>query len=143
MAGMAGGSDEEAISTINVTPFVDVVLVLLIILMVTSTAIVKASLKVELPQAASAGDAVESTLNVILTKDGTLLLDGVETSDEKLAAFVRQEKAANEKLQAVIAADKGVPYGEVIEVIDIVKTNGVTSFALNIERVPTPTPEPE
>ncbi|MCA9556206.1 MAG: biopolymer transporter ExbD [Myxococcales bacterium] len=139
MAGMThGGGDDEVIAAINVTPFVDVVLVLLIILMVTSTAIVKASLKVDLPKAASAGASVESTLNVIVMPDGKLLLDGAEIDEKTLAAAVRREKAANEKVQAVIAADKRVPYGEVVHVIDVVKTNGVTSFALNIERVPTP-----
>lgn len=139
MAGMApSGGDDEVISAINVTPFVDVVLVLLIILMVTSTAIVKASMKVDLPKAASAGSAVESTLNVIVMPDGKLLLDGSEIDEAALAARVRTEKANNEKVQAVIAADKRVPYGEVVHVIDVVKTNGVTSFALNIERVPTP-----
>jgi biopolymer transport protein ExbD len=139
MAGMThGGGDDEVIAAINVTPFVDVVLVLLIILMVTSTAIVKASLKVDLPKAASAGASVESTLNVIVMPDGKLLLDGAEIDEKALAAAVRREKAANEKVQAVIAADKRVPYGEVVHVIDVVKTNGVTSFALNIERVPTP-----
>ena len=47
---------------------------------------------------------------------------------------MREQKKTNENLQAVIAADKGVPYGEVVRVIDIVKANGVKSFALNIER---------
>lgn len=138
MAGMAQGNDDEVISAINVTPFVDIVLVLLIIFMVTATDIVKASLKVDLPKAASAGAAVESTLNVIVLPDGTLMLDGNEISEDGLAQAVRTEKASNPKLQAVIAADKRVPYGDVVHVIDIVKTNGVTSFALNIERVPTP-----
>ncbi len=138
MAG-AAQNDDEAISAINVTPFVDIVLVLLIILMVTSQHIVKASLKVDLPKAASGGSAVESTLNVVVTKDGKIMLDGVEVSKDQLATSVRKEKAASPKLQAVIAADKGVPYGRVVHVIDVVKTNGVTSFALNIERSPQPT----
>lgn len=139
MAGMApSGGDDDLIAAINVTPFVDVVLVLLIILMVTSTAIVKASLKVELPKAASAGASVESTLNVVVLADGKLMLDGAEIDEATLAATVRKERKANDKVQAVIAADKRVPYGEVVHVIDVVKTNGVTSFALNIERIPAP-----
>lgn len=138
MAG-AIGQDDEAISAINVTPFVDIVLVLLIILMVTSQHIVRASLKVELPKAASGGEAVESTLNVVMTADGAILLDGTEVSKEELAAAVIRERASQPKLQAVIAADKGVPYGRVVNLIDIVKTNGVTSFALNIERSAAPT----
>ena len=139
MAGGARKKDEEAVlSDINVTPFVDICLVLLIILMVTSTTIVKASLPVELPKAASGGATVESTLNLVITKDGEILLDGAPITEEMLVARVKSEKAANPKLQAVVAADKGVPYGRVVHVIDVVKTNGVTSFALNIERVATP-----
>lgn len=137
MAGLAQ-EDEEVISSINVTPFVDVVLVLLVILMVTSTAIVKASLRVDLPKAASAGDSVATTLNIVITRDGQLMLDGIETSEDALAERVRREKESNPTVQAVIAADKGVAYGSVVHIIDVVKTNGVTSFALNIERVPTP-----
>ncbi|MEQ9495958.1 MAG: biopolymer transporter ExbD [Deltaproteobacteria bacterium] len=136
MAG-AANNDDEAISAINVTPFVDIVLVLLIILMVTSTHIVKASFKVDLPKAASGGSAVESTLNVVVTKDGTIYLDGNVITEDALAKETQTQKKANDKLQAVIAADKGVPYGNVVRVIDIVKANGVKSFALNIERTPT------
>jgi biopolymer transport protein ExbD len=137
MAG-AAHNDDDVISAINVTPFVDIVLVLLIILMVTSTHIVKASMRVELPKAASGGEAVESTLNVVIAPDGVLYLDGATVDEAKLEARVKTEAAANPKLQAVIAADKGVPYGRVMQVIDLVKSNGVKSFALNVERAATP-----
>lgn len=140
MAGSVGGNDDEAIAAINVTPFVDVVLVLLIILMVTSTEIVKAALKVELPKAASGGESVSTTLNIVITRDGELLLDGSETDDQGLADVVKAEKSRDPKAQAVIAADKTVPYGRVVRVIDIVKTNGITTFALNIERAVSETP---
>ena len=130
--------DDDAISSSNVTPFVDVVLVLLIVLMVTSTQIVRAQLMVDLPEAASGGDAVPSTLNVTLLATGELLLDGSPSDLNAIAEAVRAEKADDPKVQAVIAADKGVPYGKVVEVIDTVKTNGVTNFALNIERTSGP-----
>jgi biopolymer transport protein ExbD len=128
----------EVISAINVTPFVDIVLVLLIILMVTSTHIVKASLKVELPKAASGGEAIESTLNIVVTKQSEILLDGNPIDEPQLIATVRSQKEKNPQLQAVISADKGVPYGAVVNVIDLVKLNGVKTFALNIERKPRP-----
>jgi biopolymer transport protein ExbD len=131
----ATNDSEEAISAINVTPFVDIVLVLLIILMVTSSQIVKAALEVELPKAASGGDSVESTVNIVLTKDNKLLLDGSVVSKDQLAARIKRSARANKKLQAVIAADKGVPYGKVVQIIDAVKHNGVKSFALNVDRV--------
>jgi biopolymer transport protein ExbD len=131
---MFDDSEDEAIATINIIPFVDIVLVLLIIFMVTSTAIIKASFQVDLPKAASAGEGVESTLNIVLTADDALYLNGQEVTQSELAAFVRREKQGNPKLQAVIAADQGSAYGRVIALIDLAKKNGVTAFALNIQR---------
>ena len=131
MAGLLK-EDDDFISDINVTPFVDVVLVLLIIFMVTSTYIVRASIEIDLPKAASAGQAVETTLNIVITKDGQLLLNGEPCKEDAIVTFIKGEN--NPKLQAVIAADKGVPYGKVMSIIDLIKLNGVNSFALNIER---------
>ena len=133
---MAGASQENGrvLSAINVTPFVDIVLVLLVVLMVSSVQIVKASLKVDLPKAAAASETVDSTLNIVIQKDGSMMLDGGAVAEEQLAATVRAEKKKNPKVQAVIAADKGVVYQRVMTAIDIVKRNGVRSFALNIDR---------
>src|SRR5687767_2070249 len=136
MAGKVGGDDSDMMSDINVTPFVDIVLVLLIILMVTSTEIVKATIQVDLPQAASGGETVESTLNIIITKDGEFYVDGIKASEQDLVDNVRRKKAENPKLQAVIAADQAVTYNFVVRAIDLVKENGVTSFALNVDREP-------
>jgi len=139
--------DEGPLASINIIPFVDIVLVLLVIFMLTSAAIVKASLKVELPKAASAGAHVESTINLVYTKAGDLLINGDKVASfVDAAAIVRRESAANPKVQAVIAADKGVEYGRVVEIIDLVKQNGVAAFALDVEpgntaaAVPAPAP---
>jgi biopolymer transport protein ExbD len=126
--------DEGPIASINIVPFVDVVLVLLVIFMLTSATIARASLKVDLPRAASAGSRVESTINLVLTVDGTLLFNGeAVTSWSDVARRIRSA-AAKPKAQAVIAADRGVVYGKVIELIDVVKQNGVTTFALDVEQ---------
>lgn len=126
--------DDGPIASINIIPFVDIVLVLLVIFIVTSAAIVRASLRVELPRAAAAGAKVPSTLNLVLDRSGALALDGRPTTpaaarDELQAAVTRNPAA-----QAVIAADRGVPYGKVMEVIDLVKAAGVAGFALDVER---------
>lgn len=134
MAGKVGGDDSDMMSDINVTPFVDIVLVLLIILMVTSTEIVRATIQVDLPAAASGGETVESTLNIIITKDGEFYVDGIKATEDDLTYKVRTEHQKNPKLQAVIAADQGVTYNYVVRAIDLVKENGVTSFALNVDR---------
>ena len=138
-ADMFADGEDDVIAAINIIPFVDIVLVLLIIFMVTSTVIIKASLKVDLPKAATAGTSVDSTLNIVLTRDDALFLNGTETTREALAASVAHEAAVNPKIQAVIAADKTSAYGAVIAVIDLVKQNGVSAFALNIEHDVKPT----
>lgn len=126
--------DDGPIAAINIIPFVDISLVLLVIFMLTSATIVRASLKVDLPKAASGGSKVESTVNLVLTRDHRLLLDGQPTTPAQAAEAVRRESRANPKTQAVIAADKGVEYGQVMELIDLVKQNGITTFALDVER---------
>lgn len=127
--------DEGVLASINIIPFVDIVLVLLVIFMLTSATIVRASLRVELPKAASGGSKVETTLNIVYTKKGELLLNGASVpSMAAIAGTIRREATANPKIQAVIAADRGVEYGKVVELIDLVKQNGVTAFALDIER---------
>ena len=73
-------SEDDVIATINIIPFVDIVLVLLIIFMITSTAIARASLGVDLPRAASGGEAVTSTVNIVLTHTGELFVNGESTS---------------------------------------------------------------
>jgi biopolymer transport protein ExbD len=128
------GDDEGPLASINIIPFVDIVLVLLIIFMLTSIAIVRASMVVNLPKAATGGTRVESTVNIVCNKDGALMLNGVRSTVQEIGTFVKREAAANPKLQAVIAADKGVEYGHVVDLIDLVKRNGVTAFALDVER---------
>jgi len=136
MAGSTNGNGEEEglLASINIIPFVDIVLVLLIIFMLTSIAIVRASMVVNLPKAATGGARVESTVNIVCNKDGTLMLNGARSSAGEIGKFVKRESAANPKLQAVIAADQGVEYGKVVDLIDLVKRNGVSAFALDVER---------
>lgn len=134
MAAKIFSEDDEVICEINIVPFVDIVLVLLITFMLTSSAIAKASIPVELPTAASAGAAVPSTLNVVLDNQGHLYLNGAEISYEKLGAHVARASWKDRELQAVISADKGIDYGQVIRVLDTIKSNGIKTFALNIQR---------
>jgi biopolymer transport protein ExbD len=134
MAAKLGIGGDEPIADINITPFVDIVLVLLIVLMVTSVKIVKAAIEVDLPTAASAGEGVSSTLNIVVLADGSMTLDGKPADDAAVIARVKAEKIKDPKVQAVIAGDKTVAYDRVMHAIDLVKNNGIKSFALNIQR---------
>ena len=139
MAGSASGGDEDLISGINVTPLVDIVLVLLIIFMVTATDMVKAQIGVDLPKAASGADEIKTTLTFKVTEDGSYLLDAEPITLEQIASRIKALKGSEKDPRAVIAADKGVEYGKVIELIDTIKLNGIEKFALNIQRKPKPT----
>jgi biopolymer transport protein ExbD len=125
-------SGNEIISDINVTPFVDVSLVLLIIFMVTATYIIAQSIPVDLPEAAT-GENVVTTLAITMTENGDVYLDGVKTDKATLSRTVSQAHSKNAELRVVIAADKRVTHGAVVSVIDLVRNLGVSKFAINID----------
>jgi biopolymer transport protein ExbD len=128
------GSDDDLIADINVTPLVDVVLVLLIIFMVTATYIVRASIEVELPRVAHGGEAVGTILSVVLTKEGQVFLDGVRRTEEELVARTREAVGRDADARVVISADRGALHGSVVRVIDLVRGAGATRFAIHVEK---------
>jgi biopolymer transport protein ExbD len=133
--GASFGSDDDVqpIVGINVTPLVDITLVLLIIFMVTASYIVNPAIKVDLPKAASGTEQTKTTLAVTIAKDGAVYLNGERSSDAKIVDYIHGELPKNPDLQAIIAADKVVTHGDVIHIIDLVKRSGVHRFALNVE----------
>lgn len=136
MAGqVSNDADDDVIAQINIIPFVDITLVLLIIFLLTSNIISRASIPVDLPQAAHANQTVDKTLNVVVTVDGGLLLDGRSVSKTELRAAAAQAKAEDPAVRVVIAADRQVAYEAVVSTIDTVKDAGISAFALNIEHV--------
>jgi biopolymer transport protein ExbD len=125
--------DEGIIAGINITPMVDIMLVLLIIFMLTASVIEDQSLKVELPEAATASKTETSMLGITITSDAVWYLNGDLTDEEGLRAFIQGQQTEEVEMQAVIAADAAVSYGEVVKVIDLVKQEGVIQFALNTD----------
>ena len=132
--GASFNKDDEAIADINITPFVDIILVVLIIFMVTTPIIMNPGIKIQLPKAASGEETKQTKLNVSIAKDGKILLNGAVENDNSLAQKVKDLVAKNKEIQAIIAADKDVAHGTVIRVIDIVKSNGVSRFAISTEK---------
>ena len=133
MAGFSG-DDEDIVSDINMTPFVDITLVLLIIFMVTTSYIVKAQIEIDLPKAASGSDQLKETLTVQIDANGDFFLNGEPRSIEQIGQAAKAEKKRNPEIRAIIAADRKVEYDKVVEAIDAIKTNGIEKFALNIVR---------
>jgi biopolymer transport protein TolR len=127
-----GGDD--TIAAINVTPLVDITLVLLIIFMVTATYVVRDAIEVDLPRAASGGETVGPTLAFAIDREGKLFLDGAPATLEAARQAVRTAVARSREARALISADRAVSHGRVIEVIDLVKQEGLTRFAIDVER---------
>jgi biopolymer transport protein ExbD len=126
--------DGEAISDINIVPLVDIILVVLIIFMVTAPALMKPSVPIQLPEAAS-GDATEPTLlQIAITADNRVLVNNQEADEDEAKRLALTEVERNPEVQAVVAADRDVPYGTVIRVLDWVKSSGVKKFAVTTDR---------
>jgi biopolymer transport protein ExbD len=133
MAGGAGDGDEDMIAGINVTPLVDVVLVLLIILMVTAQyAAEKDTIPMDLPQASSGDTAQPTTLSVSIDKDGKYFINAEPLDLEQMRSRVRDAHKKDADTRAVIAADGRVSHAQVIKVIDLLRQEKVTKFAINV-----------
>jgi biopolymer transport protein ExbD len=134
MAGSFGSSsDDDIISGINVTPLVDVVLVLLIIFMITAPVLYQSSIKVQLPQAKSGEKNPKGPLSFTLSKEGSLLWDNKPMTWDSLT---NQLKAYGDRISeetAIISADQATPHGVVIKLMDSLRQAGLTHFALNVE----------
>ena len=142
MGSKLGGADDDVISEINITPFVDIILVVLIIFMVTATTIVRDAIPVNLPEAASGEQTDSISLGLTLLADGGLLLDGEPTDADGIRAAIKKAKAGDADVVCLIAADREVTHGRVVWVIDLVKSSGVAKFALNIDKTTAVGPDP-
>jgi biopolymer transport protein ExbD len=132
MAHGESNADDELIVGINVTPLVDVVLVLLVVLMVTATYLASRAIPVELPKAAS-GEAAESPLTISVDAAGRWFLDGRLVEAESLRSEVRAARGRNAEVRAVIAADGSSRHKSVVGVIDLLRQERVTRFAINVD----------
>lgn len=136
---MAGGasdnSEQDGITGINVTPLVDITLVLLIIFMVTAKLIVSKSVPLDLPKAASGSD-IQTVFSIVLAADGTTQIDSKTVpSDDVILAQAKSAHDKNNELRAIIKADSSVPHGRVIHVLDLLKQAQVSKIAFGVSPV--------
>ncbi|MCC7406157.1 MAG: biopolymer transporter ExbD [Bdellovibrionales bacterium] len=134
MAGKTSGDQDDTIAEINIVPFVDIILVVLIIFMVTTPFIMKPSINVNLPKAATGEDTTPSQLSITVAADGRTLLNGRAAVDEEISIFANNLSKTHPDVQAIITADRDVTHGRVVTLIDIVKAAGVKKFAITIDK---------
>jgi biopolymer transport protein ExbD len=131
---MPTGSRARTIAAINVTPLVDVVLVLLVILMVASTYIVAQTLKVQLPRAKSTDGTADKPTKVEILKDGKMRWNEVPVQESELPEKLKAAVTADPEVSLVVSADKEVQHGNVVHVLDLAKLAGVVKFAINVQQ---------
>jgi biopolymer transport protein ExbD len=135
------GGDGAGFAEINITPLVDVMLVLLIIFMVTSSVITqqgpgggaKAGLKVNLPKGGAADVTARTTdLSVAVLADGRFVLAGNVVSDAELRQAFDTAKNQNPDTVVIVQADEGVPHGTVVQVMELAKKAGLAQLAIGV-----------
>ena len=131
MAGFSSNKPNAPIVGINVTPLVDITLVLLIIFMVTAKLVVSRAVPMDLPKAASGGE-VQQIFSVSLLPDQSLMLDGVALSEEQLLVKGKTAIAAHPDLRAVIDAAGSVPHSRVLSTLDILRQAGISRVAFGV-----------
>ncbi|HEX9048977.1 MAG TPA: biopolymer transporter ExbD [Anaeromyxobacter sp.] len=143
MAGSYGGGEEgELISGVNITPIVDVCLTLLIVFIVTASAMVNRSMPVQLPKAATAEAAPPSILNIAISRTGEVFLNGAPGRLEDIPRAVEEARArtSEAKLAGFVSADVEAPYGKFAEAVDRLRLAGVTDIALDTQPASEPKP---
>jgi len=127
--------EEDAITGINVTPLVDITLVLLIIFMVTARFIAEPSIGVSLPKSSKSSSSEASDQNVFLTIDQSheIFIDNLKIERGTLGAQIKQLMQKKPGFHLIVRADKNISHGEVISVLDEVRNQGVTQFGIAVE----------
>jgi biopolymer transport protein ExbD len=132
MGALSSSKPSQPITGINVTPLVDITLVLLIIFMVTAKLVVSRALPMDLPRAATAGE-VQEVFSLSLTADGATSVDGAKVEgDRALLLLAKRALLGNQELRAVVRADGAVPHSRVMGALDVLRQAGVARIAFAV-----------
>ncbi len=134
------GSDpaDDLVTGVNITPIVDVALVLLIVFLVTSSLIVSRSIQVEVPRAAPGSETAVGLLALVVTATGDLYVNGQPARVEdvpRAVAEARKRLEPGQKLTGFVSADVAAPYGRFAQVVDVLRQEGVVDIALDTKPV--------
>ncbi|MBI5239653.1 MAG: biopolymer transporter ExbD [Elusimicrobia bacterium] len=131
---MATAADNEGpITGINVTPLVDIILVVLIIFMATAPLIHNRAMKVDLPKASKHEKAATEALQLVCNAQKELTLSGRRVSEEQLGAELKALAAKSDDLRVALRADRNLPYGDIVQILDVVRGAGVRKVGLEVK----------
>lgn len=129
----SSSNGDEAITSINITPLVDIILVVLIIFMATAPLISKRALKVEVPKAAHHERTATDTLQILFDAQRQVALGGKLTTTPELVKTLSALSKGQPDLHVSLSADKTLPYGEVVGLLDAVRGAGVRKIGLEVK----------
>ena len=134
MAMAQGSNEDEVIDGINITPMVDVILVLLVIFMVTANFLKKESININLPKVQAADPNVSQSVQVAITRDGKILLEGQETTEEKLVSNLERDLKFRPNMRLTLSADEKLAYGTIMKLMGVIRKAGVSRVALSVKK---------
>jgi len=126
-------NDQPAITGINVTPLVDIILVVLITFMATAPLIDNRAMKVDLPKAAQHERAATEALQVVYNAQREISLSGQRMTQEQLGVALRALVARSADLRVALRADRNLPYGDIVQLLDVVRGAGVHKIGLEVK----------
>jgi biopolymer transport protein TolR len=136
MASKMNSESDEIVSEINITPFVDVMLVLLVIFMISAPAVYSNTLKVSVPQTQSqesAPDREHITLQMTLGSNGDIEFEGKKYNAEKLEPLLKEVLKADSQADAIINADGSLTHAQVMKIVDLLRTKGITNISFGVQ----------
>jgi biopolymer transport protein ExbD len=124
--------DDEEITAINVTPLVDITLVLLIIFMVTTSLITNAEgLQVDKPEASTGAKLDSDSVMLVCAQDGTIVVDGkIVAGDAAITEAITDKLVHNRELQGIVQCDEKAEVGAMVHLIDLLRGAGVKRYAI-------------
>ncbi len=134
MSLLPGSGDDDEIGYINITPMVDVLLVLLVIFMVTANFLKMESVNINLPKVNAADPNIQQSVQIAITKDGKLMMEDTEINEERMVVNLAKESKYRPNMRVTLSADERLPYGVIARVMGLIRQSGVTRIALSVKR---------
>ena len=141
LGGFGSDPADELVTGVNITPIVDVALVLLIVFLVTSSLIVSRSIQVEVPRAATGAETAVGLLALVVAFSGEIYENGQPARLEDVPRAVAEARGRldpGQKLTGFVSADVAAPYGRFAQVVDVLRQEGVVDIALDTKPIEAP-----
>lgn len=131
---MQSNNEENEIGNINITPMVDIMLVLLVIFMVTANFLKKESVNINLPKVSASDPNVAQSVQVAVMKDGKIMLEGSPSDETRLTSSLARSVKLRPNMRVTLSADERLAYGDIAEVMGLIRKSGVARIALSVKR---------